>query len=60
MVEWSEELQLNAFPLYLQGIAHAWFLALPSTVSGDLNELFEAFQTRLASGPQNWILSQQF
>ena len=56
---WSDELQLNAFPLYLQGIANAWFLALPATVSGDLNELFTAFQERFASGPQDWILSQQ-
>ena len=24
---WSDELQLNAFPLYLRGIAHAWFLS---------------------------------
>lgn len=56
---WSEELQLNAFPLYLQGIAHVWFLPLPFAVSGDLKELFNAFQTRFASGPQDWILSQQ-
>lgn len=56
---WSDELQLNAFPLYLQGIANAWFLALPATISGDLNELFTAFQERFASGPQDWILSQQ-
>ena len=25
---WSEELQLNAFPLYLRGIAHARFITL--------------------------------
>ena len=56
---WSSDLQLNAFPLYLKGIAHAWFLSLPATVSGDINQLFDAFRERFASGPQDWILSQQ-
>ena len=53
---WSDDLQLNAFPLYLQGIANAWFIALPATVSGDLNELFTAFQERFASGPQGRVV----
>ena len=56
---WSEELQLNAFPLYLRGIAHAWFLTLGDETKGTLTALFEAFRARFASGPQDWILSQQ-
>ncbi|KAL9971682.1 hypothetical protein ACROYT_G017880 [Oculina patagonica] len=56
---WTADLQLNAFPLYLQGIAHAWFLSLPPEVANDLKALFDAFQERFGSGPQEWILSQQ-
>jgi len=56
---WSEELQLNAFPLYLRGIAHAWFLTLAEETTGTLTALFDAFRARFASGPQDWILSQQ-
>ena len=56
---WSEELQLNAFPLYLRGITHAWFLTLGDETTGTLAALFEAFRARFASGPQDWILSQQ-
>ena len=56
---WSEELQLNAFPLYLRGIAHAWFLTLADDTKGTLTALFEAFRARFSSGPQDWILSQQ-
>jgi len=56
---WSEELQLNAFPLYLRGIAHAWFLTLAEETMGTLTALFDAFRARFASGPQDWILSQQ-
>ena len=52
-------MQLNAFPLYLHGIAHAWFLALPAPVSSDLKKLFDAFIERFASGPQEWILIRQ-
>ena len=54
---WSADLQLNAFPLYLKSVAHAWFLSLPATVSGDINQLFNALRERFASGPQDWILS---
>ena len=50
--KWTPEVQLNAFPLYLHGIAHAWFLALPAPVSSDLKKLFDAFIERFASGPQ--------
>ena len=57
--KWTPDVQLNAFPLYLQGIAHAWFLALPAPVSSDLTKLFDAFIERFASGPQEWILIQQ-
>ena len=56
---WSEELQLNAFPLYLQGIAHAWFITLADDTKGTVTALFDAFYARFASGPQDWILSQQ-
>lgn len=56
---WSSELQLNAFPLYLKGIAHAWFLALPDEKQNDFTALTTAFQERFASGPQDWILSQK-
>ena len=56
---WSEELQLNAFPLYLRGIAHAWFITLSDDTKGTLTALFDAFRARFASGPQDWILSQQ-
>ena len=56
---WSEELQLNAFPLYLRGIAHAWFITLRDEAKGTLTALFDAFRARFASGPQDWILSQQ-
>ena len=37
---WSEELQLNAFPLYLRGITHAWFLTLGDDTRGTLTALF--------------------
>ena len=56
---WSEELQLNAFPLYLRGIAHAWFITLREDTKTTLTALFDAFRARFASGPQDWILSQQ-
>jgi len=56
---WSDELQLNAFPLYLRGISHAWFPTLADETTGNLTVLFDAFCARFASGPQDWILSQQ-
>ena len=56
---WSGELQLNAFPLYLRGIAHAWFITLRDDTKGTLTALFDAFRARFASGPEDWILSQQ-
>ena len=56
---WSEELQLNAFPLYLRCIAYAWFITLADDTKGTVTALFDAFRARFASGPQDWILSQQ-
>ena len=56
---WSDDLQLNALPLHLKGVAQAWFLALPEDVTSDLNKLKAAFNERFASGPQDWILSQK-
>ena len=56
---WYEELQLNAFPPYLQGIRHAWFLTLADEAMGTLTALFDAFCAHFASGPQDWISSQQ-
>ena len=34
-------------------------MALPSAVAEDLGDLVNAFRNRFASGPQDWILSQQ-
>ena len=56
---WNSENQLSAFPLYLSGVAHAWFLSLAETIKTDFEQLKAAFQERFASGPQEWILSQQ-
>ena len=56
---WSDELQLNAFPLCLKGVAQAWFLALPDETKASLASLTTSFTNRFASGPQDWILSQQ-
>ena len=56
---WSDELQLNAFPLCLKGVAQAWFLALPDETKASLVSLTTSFTNRFASGPQDWILSQQ-
>lgn len=56
---WSEELQLNAFPLYLRGIARAWFITLRDDTKETLTALFDAFRARVASGSQDWILIQQ-
>jgi len=38
---WSEELQLNAFPLYLRGIAHARFITLADDTKGTVTALFD-------------------
>ena len=46
---WSDELQLNAFPLYLKGIAQAWFLALPDKTKASLASLTTSFTDRFAS-----------
>lgn len=56
---WSEELQLNAFPFYLWGIAHAWFITLHDDPKGTLTAVFDAFCASFASGLQDWVLSQQ-
>jgi len=56
---WSAENRLSAFPLYLSGVTHAWFLSLPKDVTNNFSRLKEAFQERFASGPHDWILSQQ-
>ena len=52
-------MQLQAFPLYLRGIAGSWFITLDETVKEDLSTLKQAFKERFASGPHKWILSQQ-
>lgn len=56
---WTPELQLQAFPLYLKGVAGTWFLTLGDTIKGDLPALKAAFNERFAFGPHSWILSQQ-
>ena len=56
---WSEDLKLQAFPLYLKGVAGSWFLTLDDAKKASLSELKKAFKERFASGPHNWILSQQ-
>ena len=43
----------------LRGIAHAWFITLRDDAKGTFTALFDAFRARFASGPQDWILSQQ-
>ena len=50
---WSAENHLSAFPLYLSGVAHAWFLSLPDDVANNFSRLKEAFQERFASGPHD-------
>ena len=47
---WSAENRLSAFPLYLSGLAHAWFLSLPEDVIKSFSRLKEAFQESFASG----------
>ena len=58
---WSKENQLNAFPLYLSGVAHAWFISLTDDIKSDLlDSLRPPFTRDLLPGPQDWLLSQQF
>lgn len=56
---WTVELQLHAFPLYLKAVAGSWFLTLAEDIKTDLARLKTAFKERFAAGPHNWILSQQ-
>lgn len=56
---WSKENQINAFPLFLSGIALAWFLSLSEDIKSDLGKLQAAFQERFASQSHDWILCQQ-
>ena len=56
---WGKDLQLNALPLYMTGVAQAWVLSLSEEITSDLDKLFKAFQERFASGPQDWLLSQK-
>lgn len=56
---WTDPLQLQAFPLYLRGIAGSWFLTLDESIKADLPALKKAFKERFSSGPHKWILSQQ-
>ena len=57
--DWTAELQLRSFPLYLKGVAGSWFLTLTEDIKTDLARLKTAFKDRFAPGPHNWILSQQ-
>ena len=57
---WSKKNPLNAFPLYLSGVAHTWFISLTDDINkSDLGQLKAPFHARCASGPQDWLLSQQ-
>ena len=56
---WSPELQLDAFPLYLKGVAQAWFLTLSDETKGDIAALKTAFKERFTTGPHDWLLGQQ-
>ena len=56
---WSGELQLDASPIYLTGIARAWYLTLADDQKTNWDNLKQVFQDRFTSGPQNWLLSQQ-
>ena len=56
---WSSELQLKAFPIYLTGIARTWYLTLADDQKTNWDNLKQVFQDRFTSGPQNWLLSQQ-
>ena len=56
---WSPELQLDAFPLYLKGVAQAWFLTLSDETKGDIAALKTAFKERFTTSPHDWLLGQQ-
>ena len=56
---WSKEIQINAFPLFLTGVARAWFLSLSEDIKSDLGKLKAAFQERFASQSHDWILFHQ-
>ena len=56
---WSEQLKVHAFPLYLWDFAHTWFLTLTDETMVTLTALFDGFSPHFASGPPDWILSQQ-
>lgn len=56
---WSKEIQINAFPLFLSGVARAWFLSLSEDVKSDLGKLKAAFQERFASQSHDWIIFHQ-
>ena len=45
--------------MYLSGIAQAWFLSLREDQQKYLTQIHAAFKECFASGPQNWIISQQ-
>ena len=54
----DKELQLNALPLCMSGVAQALVLSLSDEITSDLDKLFKVFQERFASGPpQDWLLS---
>ena len=55
----SKEIQINAFPLFLSGVARAWFLSLSEDIKLDLGKLKAAFQERFASQSHDWILFHQ-
>ena len=56
---WSPELQLDAFPLYLNGVAQAWFLTLSDETEGDIAAVKSACKERFTTGPHDWLLGQQ-
>ena len=43
----------------MSGIAQAWFLSLREDQQKYLTQIHAAFKECFASGPQNWIISQQ-
>lgn len=53
---WFPELQLDAFPLYLKGVAQAWFLTLSDETKGDIAALKTAFKERFTTHPHDWLL----
>ena len=55
----TQDIQLNAFPLYLKHTASAWYLTLSDDYKTTSAALKKAFKERFISGPNNWLLSQQ-